>query len=131
MSEACEECFPEASELARLAENAQAGRFEAFVGGGDPDTVLHCPHGSWRLGDAIAPPPRACSETTKAGDPCKGTPGEDGLCAAHKPRGDDGAGPAVADQADGQDGQGQEGQEEAGGEEGPGQEEAGAQGPGA
>jgi hypothetical protein len=84
VSDLCELDFPVAAELARLAENAQAGRTEAFVGSGDPDTVLRCPHGSWRLGDAIAPAPRACSETTKAGDPCKGTPGDDGLCAAHK-----------------------------------------------
>lgn len=28
--------------------------------------------------------PRACTELTKAGQPCKGTPGDDGLCAAHK-----------------------------------------------
>lgn len=27
---------------------------------------------------------RACSEPTKAGTPCKGRPGDDGLCAAHK-----------------------------------------------
>jgi hypothetical protein len=84
VNEACDTCFPEPGELARLAENAQAGRFEAFVGTGDPDTVLSCAHGEWRLGDATAPAPRVCSETTKAGDPCKGTPGDDGLCAAHK-----------------------------------------------
>lgn len=86
-------CFPEPAELARLAENAQAGRLEAFVGTGDPDTVLSCVHGSWRLGDVIIPAARACSETTKAGEPCKGTPGDDGLCAAHKAKGDDSAGP--------------------------------------
>lgn len=49
------------------------------------------------------PAPRACTELTKAGEPCKGTPGPDGLCAAHKPKGDADAGavpPAVdADQA--------------------------------
>lgn len=27
---------------------------------------------------------RSCSETTKAGTPCKGRAGDDGLCAAHK-----------------------------------------------
>ena len=81
-------CFPDAAELARLAENAQAGRTEAFVGTGHPDTVLSCAHGEQRLGDAMVPPARTCSETTKAGEPCKGTPGDDGLCAAHKPRGD-------------------------------------------
>jgi len=96
VSEACDECFPESAELARLAENAQAGRTEAFVGSGDPDTVLHCPHGEWRLGDAIAPPPRVCAETTRAGEPCKGTPGDDGLCAAHKPKDGDGDAPPPA-----------------------------------
>ena len=35
--------------------------------------------------DAETPPePQACSATTKAGEPCKGRPGDDGLCAAHK-----------------------------------------------
>lgn len=131
MSDLCTGDFPPAGELARLAENAQAGRREAFVGTGDPDTMLHCPHGSWRLGDVTAPPPPACTELTKAGEPCKGTPGPDGLCAAHKPKGDDGAGavpPAVdADQAQaegpgeasGQEDQ-QAGRQEAGTEEGAG-----------
>lgn len=91
MSDLCELDFPEAAELARLQENAQAGRSEAFVGTGDPDTPLSCAHGQWRLGDVTAPPAAACTETTRAGEPCKGTPGPDGLCAAHKPRGDDGA----------------------------------------
>ena len=88
-------CFPDAAELARLAENAQAGRREAFVGTGDPDTILACEHGEQRLGDVIKP---ACTELTKAGEPCKGTPGPDGLCAAHKPKGDDSApeGPVAA-----------------------------------
>jgi hypothetical protein len=27
---------------------------------------------------------RACAATTKAGEPCKGRPGDDGRCAAHK-----------------------------------------------
>lgn len=30
------------------------------------------------------PEPPKCRETTKAGEPCKGRPGDDGLCAAHK-----------------------------------------------
>jgi hypothetical protein len=30
------------------------------------------------------PEPPRCTETTKAGDPCQGRPGDDGLCAAHK-----------------------------------------------
>lgn len=34
--------------------------------------------------------PRACTELTKAGEPCKGTPGDDGLCAAHKKAADSG-----------------------------------------
>lgn len=46
-------CFPAPAELARLAENAAAGRAEAFVGTGDPDTMLACPHGEWRLGDVL------------------------------------------------------------------------------
>lgn len=91
MSDLCALDFPAADELARLAENAQTGRREPFVGSGDPDTVLACVHGSWRLGDVLEPAPKACGGTTKAGDPCKGTPGPDGLCAAHKPK-DDGGG---------------------------------------
>lgn len=42
--------------------------------------------------DGIAPHPepeeRACTELTKAGEPCKGRPGDDGLCAAHKDAGE-------------------------------------------
>jgi hypothetical protein len=44
--------------------------------------------------DAVAPHPDAvpdtgteagaCTELTKAGEPCKGRPGDDGRCAAHK-----------------------------------------------
>ena len=96
MSDPCEIDFPAAAELARLQENAQAGRTEAFVGTGDPDTVLQCAHGEWRLGDVTAPPARACTEVTKAGEPCKGTPGDDGLCAAHKARGEADAGTVAA-----------------------------------
>ncbi len=39
---------------------------------------------------AVAPHPDAettpagCTELTKAGEPCKGRPGPDGRCAAHK-----------------------------------------------
>jgi hypothetical protein len=29
-------------------------------------------------------PERACTEKTRAGQPCKGRPGDDGKCAAHK-----------------------------------------------
>lgn len=32
----------------------------------------------------VIEPDRSCTETTKAGEPCKGTPGDDGRCAAHK-----------------------------------------------
>lgn len=85
MSDLCELDFPAAAELARLQENAQAGRSEAFVGTGDPGTVLSCAHGQWRLGDVTAPAPPACTELKKNGEPCNGTPGPDGLCAAHKP----------------------------------------------
>ena len=49
----CPACFPAPGEVARLAENAQAGRAEAFVGTGHPETVLACAHGSWRLGDVL------------------------------------------------------------------------------
>ena len=102
MSEPCGEHFPEAAELARLAENAQAGRREAFVGTGDPATVLACTHGEWTLGDVIAESPAACQATTKAGNACQGKPGPDGYCAAHKQTdgGDSAAGdipPAVVD----------------------------------
>lgn len=40
---------------------------------------------------APEPEPRTCTELTKAGQPCKGTPGDDGLCAAHKAKGGDDA----------------------------------------
>ncbi len=121
----CEEgCFPEASEISRLAEIAATGRAAAFVGAGHPDTVLACPHGAWRLGDvldALAADEEAgaagedtaaagvCSGTTKAGEPCQGRPGIDGRCAAHK----EASGEAGTDQAP----QGEAGEEsgEAGG----------------
>lgn len=89
VSELCA-CFPAPAEIGRLAENAQAGRHEAFVGNGHPETVLACAHGEQLLGDVLngltaeegdAP---ACSKLTAAGEPCKGRPGDDGLCAAHK-----------------------------------------------
>jgi hypothetical protein len=35
-------------------------------------------------------PYQGCTELTKAGEPCKGTPGDDGLCAAHKKAADSG-----------------------------------------
>lgn len=99
----CQLDFPAPAEIARLAENARTGRYEAFVGRGLPDGVLACVHGSWRLGDvldvaaaqAAAEDAPKCTELTKAGEPCKGKPGEDGLCAAHKGAGD----AADADQA--------------------------------
>lgn len=40
---------------------------------------------------------RTCTATTRSGDPCKGTPGEDGLCAAHKAKGDGDAPPVDPD----------------------------------
>lgn len=88
MSDLCE-CFPPPAELARLAENVTAGRREAFIGTGHPDTVLACEHGSWRLGDvldehAASLVPR-CQATRADGEPCQGRPGSDGFCAAHKP----------------------------------------------
>jgi hypothetical protein len=76
-------CFPGAAGLAAFAARARSGEPRVpFAGDGSPDTVIGCEHGSWRLGDVTAP---ACTELTKAGEPCKGTPGPDGLCAAHKP----------------------------------------------
>ena len=88
MNDFCAECFPAPDVIAALAANAQATRAVLpHVGDGSPDTVLACAHGSWRLGDVTNPAPAACSETTKAGEPCKGTPGPDGLCAAHKTAG--------------------------------------------
>jgi len=42
------------------------------------------------------PAPRACRELRKDGEPCQGTPGDDGLCAAHKPKGDSDAGAVAA-----------------------------------
>ena len=53
MTDLCPECLPAPAEVARLTENAQAGRVEAFVGSGDPETVLACAHGEWRLGDVL------------------------------------------------------------------------------
>jgi len=82
-------CFPPPAELARLAENARAGRKEAFVGTGSPDTVLACGHGSWPLGDVLAgleggAGPGGCTKPKADGSPCQGRAGEDGRCAAHK-----------------------------------------------
>lgn len=82
--EACG-CFPGAGELAVLADAARRGhRHIPFVGDGSLDTELGCEHGTVRLGDVLDAAARACSATTKAGEPCKGTAGADGLCAAHK-----------------------------------------------
>ena len=88
MSDLCA-CFPPPAELARLAENAQAGRSAAFVGTGSPDTVLACPDGSWRLGDVLAglegnAGPGGCTKPKADGSACSGRAGEDGRCAAHK-----------------------------------------------
>lgn len=86
VSDLCE-CLPPPEELARLAENAQAGRWEAFVGTGDPDTYVACPHGSWRLGDVLPAEgagPNGCTGTKADGSECAGRAGEDGRCAAHK-----------------------------------------------
>lgn len=84
----CGTCFPAPEEIARLAENAQAGRSEAFVGTGHPETVLACAHGEWQLGELLSPRAEggspACTELTAAGEPCKGRAGPDGRCAAHK-----------------------------------------------
>jgi hypothetical protein len=42
-------------------------------------------------GPVVEVPPAACTELTAAGEPCKGRPGADGLCAAHKRKGEDDA----------------------------------------
>ena len=65
-----------------------------------------------------APEPRVCTATTKAGNPCQGTPGDDGLCAAHKPKGDADEGTGDADQAQGQGVSGEGGEEPQGKEDG-------------
>lgn len=90
VSDLCGLDFPAPAEIARLAENARTGRSEPFVGRGVPDSVLACVHGQWRLGDVLEAAEAddgeaaGCTELTKAGTPCKGRPGDDGLCAAHK-----------------------------------------------
>jgi hypothetical protein len=53
------------------------------VGPGTPHPGAVVPHPG-AVPDEPEPEPRACTELTKAGEPCKGTPGDDGLCAAHK-----------------------------------------------
>jgi hypothetical protein len=93
-------CLPEAEELARLAKAARDGhRNIPYVGDGTPDTVIGCAHGDpVRLGDLAADedaPARACGGTTAAGEPCKGRPGPDGFCAAHKPKDEAPDGPPV------------------------------------
>jgi hypothetical protein len=89
-------CLPDAKVLKTLAARARNGGGAAlpYVGDGSPGTAVGCAHGSWRLGDLTDPAPEtptACTEQTKAGNPCQGTPGPDGLCAAHKSKGEDGA----------------------------------------
>lgn len=39
---------------------------------------------SWQSAPPEPEPERSCTELTKAGEPCKGRPGDDGRCAAHK-----------------------------------------------
>jgi hypothetical protein len=78
-------CWPEPERLGEFLKRARAGEHGVpVVGDGSPDTQIGCAHGRWRLGDLIGDVKPTCTEATKAGDPCKGTPGPDGLCAAHK-----------------------------------------------
>jgi hypothetical protein len=53
----------------------------AAVAPGSPGPGAVVPHPTAEAPEREA---RACTELTKAGEPCKGTPGDDGLCAAHK-----------------------------------------------
>jgi hypothetical protein len=96
VSELCLEHLPPPAELARLTENVQAGRREAFVGTGNPDTVLACADGEWRLGDVLdgleaaqAAAAAVCGAETKAGTPCQRAPvpGED-HCSKHQDNGE-------------------------------------------
>jgi hypothetical protein len=59
------------------------------VAPGTPHPGAVVPHPD-AVPDATPQEGRACTELTKAGEPCKGTPGDDGLCAAHKPKEDEG-----------------------------------------
>ena len=96
MSDLCQIDLPGPGELARLAENAQAGRREAFVGTGHPDTMLACPHGTWRLGDILGAyeadqdddEPAVCAGVKRDGKPCskQAKPGSR-FCAAHQDQG--------------------------------------------
>ena len=92
----CEcDCGPHEARLAAAAANegqlAAAFREIAAAFGAQPqgstellELVAELSAKVKALEAAQASPAPACSETTKAGEPCKGTPGEDGLCAAHK-----------------------------------------------
>ena len=81
----CADCFPPLEDVSALAVRARSGeRAVPVVGDGSADTQIGCAHGSWRLGDVLTDLVRACTGTTKAGDPCQGRAGEDGRCAAHK-----------------------------------------------
>jgi uncharacterized protein DUF5763 len=53
----------------------------AAVAPGAPFPGAAAPHPAAETGPE---PERTCTATTKAGEPCKGRPGDDGLCAAHK-----------------------------------------------
>lgn len=59
----------------------------AAVQPGTPFPGATAPHPAAPVTAVPGPGPeveRTCTERTKAGDPCKGRPGDDGLCAAHK-----------------------------------------------
>lgn len=78
-------CWPDPELLGSFVRRARDGEHGVpVVGDGSADTMIGCAHGTWRLGDLPGDVKPACTEETKAGEPCKGTPGPDGLCAAHK-----------------------------------------------
>jgi hypothetical protein len=67
-------------------------RFSVVVRGAAAPAGVIAPGHDSRPEPPATAGPRACTELTKAREPCKGTPGDDGLCAAHKkaaPGGDD------------------------------------------
>ncbi len=83
MSDLCEGCFPPIEDIATLAGHARSGETRVgVVGDGSPETVIGCGHGSWKLGDLL--PTEGCIKPKADGSPCKGRPGDDGLCGSHK-----------------------------------------------
>lgn len=69
---------PDPADVFRTAEDAEDAA-EAGAAMGEPGNSIPL--------EELDAAERSCSETTKAGTPCKGRPGDDGLCAAHKTKG--------------------------------------------